>query len=677
MKWLGIAAVAGVGIAIVLFFAVWLLVDPDDLGPALSAEIARVSGAEVKLGEIGFSLLPLPSLRVRDLELHARKRPRGWRSSRAVQAREVRVRVSLFSALLGRVVLTGLDLEEPSVRLVFDDEGRVALPFEPGSPSASPSTKGGSGAAPALAIHRLRVANGSLELGPWRLENVELQGSLGADLALHLDGALDVAEVGRLRDASVRVSGLLSDALEVEASGRLDALDLAAIGERAGQGGLSGSLSGDFGFALVDAGIRDLRLDLLLGDGRFEAGGVRIEGDVPITSEPGGRWVVDLGPARVDVAGLASKPPKAALSVSGESPEPGVPFAGLQVRAGGSALPLQVEMHGDSTLLQLGPGALELAPLHGWLEREASGLPRSLSGRLAIESLSVQVSPLALGGSGSLDAVEAGIEHGTVSVRGPWTVSGNRLSAEGLEVGIAGQVFVADVTYDVAAPRLVLRTVADGAELEPVLTALRGGAEITGALTADVRLEGPPELASLAGEGAFEIRDGELRGFSVLEQVMGELAQLPVLLAAMRGRDLSRFDEERFEWLAAEFAIVQGKMRVSPLAALYRGGKVVLYGTIGLAEGALDLHGRIELSEEADEELLGEAPEQPTIIPIEGVRGTLAKPRLVLDRRALAGVASTLATHGEVGEKLERTLGAEGAETMQKILEQILKGRQP
>ena len=110
-------------------------------------------------------------------------------------------------------------------------------------------------------------------------------------------------------------------------------------------------------------------------------------------------------------------------------------------------------------------------------------------------------------------------------------------------------------------------------------------------------------------------------------------------------------------------------MRVQPLAALYRGGEVVLYGTIGLVDGALDLRGRIELSEAADEELLGEAPDRPTVIPIEGVRGTLAKPRLVLDRRALAGLALAMATGGELGEKL----GAGGAETLQQILERILE----
>ncbi|MBW2414792.1 MAG: hypothetical protein JRG76_09825 [Deltaproteobacteria bacterium] len=668
MRWLGIAAAAAIVIAVVLFLVVWQLVDPDQIGSALSAEIERVTGAEARLGEVDFSLFPLPSLRVRDVELHARKKPRGWRSTRAFGAREVRVSVSLFSALLGRVALTGLELEEPEVRLVFDDDGRVALPFEPAAEDAS----GGDG--PTLAIHRVRVVNGSLELGEWRLEQVELEGSLGADLAVHLDGSLDVAGVGRLRDASVRVSGLLSDALEVEASGRLDAMDLAGIGERVGLDGMQGSLGGEFGFDFLDGAVDDLRLDLRLADAILEVGTVRIEGDVPITAEPGGRWQVDLGPSRVDVAGVASKPPQAPLSVSGDAPTPGAPLAGLQFRAGDSVLPVAVDTTGKSTMLELGPGALDLALLHGWLERGASGLPRSLSGRLVIDSLSVQVSPLALGGTGSLDAVEAGLQHGTVSLEGPWSASGNRLVAEGLEVGIADQVFLADLEYDVAVRRLALRTISDGAQLEPVLMALRGEAEITGALTADISLDGPPDLALLNGSGAFELRDGELRGFSILEQVMGELARLPVLLAAMRGRDLSKFDEERFEWVSAEFVIVEGTMRVSPLSALYRGGRVTLHGTIELASGALDLRGRIELSKEADEELLGEAPEQPTVIPIEGVHGTIARPRLVLDRDALAGVASTLATSGEVGEKLERVLGAEGAETMKQILEQMLKG---
>ena len=62
------------------------------------------------------------------------------------------------------------------------------------------------------------------------------------------------------------------------------------------------------------------------------------------------------------------------------------------------------------------------------------------------------------------------------------------------------------------------------------------------------------------------------------------------------------------------------------------------------------------------------------MIPVEAVRGTVARPRLILDRDAVAGVATTLATRGELGRKLDDTLGPGGAEAVQQILDQLLRG---
>ena len=110
-----------------------------------------------------------------------------------------------------------------------------------------------------------------------------------------------------------------------------------------------------------------------------------------------------------------------------------------------------------------------------------------------------------------------------------------------------------------------------------------------------------------------------------------------------------------------------------PLVAVYRGGEATLWGTIGLADGALDLHGHIELSREMDEELSGQRPKEPTVIPIEGVRGTVSRPRVRVDRAALAGVATTLATRGRLGRDLEEKLGPGAAEAVQQIFDQLLR----
>ncbi len=62
------------------------------------------------------------------------------------------------------------------------------------------------------------------------------------------------------------------------------------------------------------------------------------------------------------------------------------------------------------------------------------------------------------------------------------------------------------------------------------------------------------------------------------------------------------------------------------------------------------------------------------MIPIEGVTGTIEKPRVVLDRDALARALTSYATQGRVREELEERLGVEGAEAVGDLLEQILRG---
>jgi hypothetical protein len=62
------------------------------------------------------------------------------------------------------------------------------------------------------------------------------------------------------------------------------------------------------------------------------------------------------------------------------------------------------------------------------------------------------------------------------------------------------------------------------------------------------------------------------------------------------------------------------------------------------------------------------------VIPITGVGGTIARPKVRLDQRAVAEVAATYASGGRMREKLEETVGPEGAEAVQDLLEQLLRG---
>lgn len=634
-----------------LFFVVDRIVDPRDVADLLEREIERSTRAHATLGRVEFSLLPMPALRVAPLEL------RHAETGRIIAAaQEVRLSVSLLSALFGRVILSGVELRAPRVHLALDGDGRPILPLA--------AAGGASDGAPSLAIRSIRIEDGSVEVGPWKLERISIEGSLGADLAVNLEGQLDLAGVGRLREQSVRISGLLGDEVGIEAGGELQDFDLAALARLLGRDEVDGgSLSGNYQLRLEGSRLRSARADLLASALRVTSGGVRVEGDVPVHALAGGRWRIDLDAATVDVEGALHKPAGEELALSGAAPRSGAPLDGLVLHVGGSELPLRWQ----AGALHAGPGTLALEGVSSWLAAEVSG-------EIAIEALEIRPSPLAVRGGGSLIAVEVALGSGVVSLAGDWQAEATTFSLPELEVKIAEQVFSTSLAYDLSTGRLAARARASGVRVEPVLLAARGRAELTGALTLDARVAGPLDVRQLAGGGSFEIFDGELRGFSILEQVLGELAKFPVLLAVASGIDLSKFDEERFESLAAAFTLRGASIHVQPLTARYRSGTALLWGTIGVADGALDLRGRIELSREVDEELGGEAPDEPTVIPVEAVRGTIARPRLILDRDAVAGVAATLATRGALGRRLDDTLGPGGAEAVQQIFDQLLRG---
>ena len=96
-----------------------------------------------------------------------------------------------------------------------------------------------------------------------------------------------------------------------------------------------------------------------------------------------------------------------------------------------------------------------------------------------------------------------------------------------------------------------------------------------------------------------------------------------------------------------------------------------LKGSLAIADGALDLSGKVVLSEELQDELTGETTRvEKRVIPIAGIGCNVRKPCINLDGRAVASVIGTLAGGGELREKLEETIGKEGVD----ILDQILRG---
>ena len=232
-----------------------------------------------------------------------------------------------------------------------------------------------------------------------------------------------------------------------------------------------------------------------------------------------------------------------------------------------------------------------------------------------------------------------------------------------LDLRIGGQASTLDLGYRLENGSLDLRTELAGAALEPLVSALRGSSPMTGTLSARVHVTVPPEPAALRGKGTIEITQGQVRGFSLMKSVLGELSALPIAAAALRGDDLSRYDEREFKRLAASFRLADGVAHIDDLVVEYRHSTVELHGTVALADGALALSGRLLLDEERQK-----------VIPIEGVRGTVSSPRVVLDRTAVSSAFATYATGGRTREKLDEQLGPGGADLVEDLLEKFLRG---
>ena len=169
----------------------------------------------------------------------------------------------------------------------------------------------------------------------------------------------------------------------------------------------------------------------------------------------------------------------------------------------------------------------------------------------------------------------------------------------------------------------------------------------------------------------MDIREGRLKGFSLAREALGELAAVPLLVARLKGKDLSRYEEQEFEELSGDFRLQQGVVRTDNLTLRYRYSTARLRGTVRLEDGGLDLSGTLTLAREVDEELGGTARER--VIPIAGIGGTVTEPRVKLDRDALIALTQSYLGQSQLREKLEERVGSEGAEVIEGVLEQIFK----
>jgi hypothetical protein len=109
MKGVRAAALTLLALAIAAWVALVARIgDGESVRAAIGSALEAALGEPVALGGIETALFPLPALRIRDLRI-------GTRAGIRVEAPELRVGVSPWGLLLGRVVLRSIELESPEL----------------------------------------------------------------------------------------------------------------------------------------------------------------------------------------------------------------------------------------------------------------------------------------------------------------------------------------------------------------------------------------------------------------------------------------------------------------------------------------------------------------------------------------------------------------------------------
>lgn len=615
-----LGAVAALAV-VALAAAAWLL-DAEALRAPLARAASGALGREVELGAMRVAILPLPSVEVRELRVAGAKR--GDPAFAEIDA--LRVRVALWPLFAGRVIATALELDRPRVSIPIDRNGHPVLPG-PSAPAAEPGAASGAkpaGAAPAFAVQRIAVRDGEVRYGDWKASALSADGSLGLDGRGHLELRTDLAGLAVLRRAEV-----------------------------------------DADFQLAERGLSVLDADFSAADLAYAADGTELRGPVRGEAQLSGPWRVDLSDTSLRIPGAIDKRPGVRLALEGQlGAELGAAALGeLQAELGRAKLAIHPDLERGRVSAR---GRVAIADLEGVLD---PALPLR-GGAVELDNLGVQLEGTRLFGRAILDRLVIEGPRAPLELSGTAIARGRVIRLEEGSALVGGERVALAGSYDLDARSASLQSSTQGAKLGPLIGAFAEGVPLEGTLVSNAGFELAGGLETLRGQGRIDVRPGQIRGFSLLRQVLGELAALPALVAAAKGKDLSRFDEESFEELSADFRVEGGKLSTENLLLRYAHGLAELRGSVGLLDRALDLRGRLELAREVDAEL-GKAKGAPTVIPIAHIGGTLDAPRVRIDREVLAQLALTYTANDKLREKLEEKLGPAGAD----ILDDLLRGR--
>ncbi len=672
-------------------------------------EAARdATGQEVSWKELSFGLLP-PRLVVMAPEV---KEP-GPSGKALVEAEQVDLRLAVLPLLARTVVIDSLQVEGVTVRLVRTQDG-IRLPGQkqpaPGGAQA-PSAPSAEGAGVALAVRELDVRRSRLILEDrtvappvtWDLTDLEAR-ARGSSLDRPLDVNLSA---GLASGGRVQVNGTVKLDGEIDLAAKLDGLVLAPVAPYLGKGrSVLGALTGTLKARGAAASPQALTADLTLADGDVRLEDVGLRGRVSLKAElqggletPTGSFEVDATQASLAYGQAFTKPSGTPATLSGRLvPQAGGGIGVDQVRLKVRNLDATGRLgFGDRTRVELDAPPFDLAGWGELLPALASVRPQ---GRVSLEKLAVATPPLDVRGRIGLADLRLAFQEGQpIVVNGSLEGAGSALRGPGLALTVAGQPVKLDLDLaDLAGtPRYRVQVAAEQADANALVTALAGKKDLLqGPLTFRANLTGPtggprPAVESMGGQTRLEIGQGRLRGVSLLRGTLERLAsfaEAAILVGAIRGGStLQRFYGDEFQSITGSFDVGGGRARTEDLRLVYRNYTADLRGTFGLADGALDMTGKLTIGEEVDTALAGATPDaaaaeapppaRQKVIPLARVRGTASAPRIDLSPEAVVAFASSFAVsrrREKVERKIDERLGEGAGREILDTLEGILGG---
>jgi len=200
LKW----ALVGLAVVVVLvvgaLLALPLLLDTPAIQTYAAQAASHALGRPVKFQGLSISALPLPTVRLRGLQV---AEDPSFGPGPFITVTEGRMRIRIRPLLQGRVELADLTLEEPRIHVVEDAAGRLNVATlgggAPPAPASAPrvgTSRPGVAAASAVLLSRVRIVKGAIDY--------QQAGAKSAQFTLD---AIDVTVTQAVAGEALRISG--------------------------------------------------------------------------------------------------------------------------------------------------------------------------------------------------------------------------------------------------------------------------------------------------------------------------------------------------------------------------------------------------------------------------------------------------------------------------------------